>query len=58
MSSEIERKITWDQSSDIGFFKRQIENPYDSTKKFFDFISDNVDLRNQNNLLTDYMLYN
>ena len=50
-NSEKEKKQTWDKSSNIEFFKRQINNPYDSTKKFFSFIAKNVDLNNSTTLL-------
>ena len=50
-NSEKEKKQTWDKSSNIEFFKRQINNPYDSTKKFFSLIAKNVDLNNSTTLL-------
>lgn len=50
-NSEKEKKLTWDESSNLDFFKKQINNPYDSTKKFFSFVSNNVDLNSSTTLL-------
>lgn len=49
--SFLEKEITWSESSDLEFFKRQLENPYDSTKQFFEFISKEVTLNSQTKLI-------